>query len=68
MDALNFYLKHTKEMSFNDDSVSAAFHNVLFHRFFTVYVGSCCGSKQLRLYNLLVKMFIQDSVFIAVLC
>lgn len=63
MGSLSSYLEHRKEMSSNDDSVFAVCHNVLSHCFYTVYVGTCCGSQHLWLYNLLVKMFGQDSVY-----
>lgn len=65
---LSSYLKHTEEMSSND-CVVAVCNNVPFHCVLKVYVGSCCGSEQLQLYNLLLKMFMQDcSVFGAVFC
>lgn len=63
MDTLSLYLEHRKEMSSNDDSVIPVCHNVLSQCFYTVYVGSCCGSPHLWLYNLLVKMFGQDYVY-----
>lgn len=66
MGTWSLHLKHRKEMSSND--VFAVCHNVLSRCFYTVYIGSCCGSQHLWLYNLLVKMFGRDSLFITMLC